>query len=69
MISRKKPWGDEFGAADQVANVFGARDAFAKLVMLLANHIGHAGVLREAILAATNSPAQPTIRDALPDQV
>ncbi len=45
----EKPWGNEFGAADRVADVFVAWDAFAKLVLLLANHIGHAGVLREAI--------------------
>ena len=46
-----------------------SRSLDARLVLLLANHIGSVGVLREAILAATNSPAQPTIRDALPDQV
>lgn len=40
-----------------------------KLVLLLVNHIGSLGVLHEAILAASSSPAQPTMRDALPDQV
>lgn len=46
-----------------------SRSLDARLVLLLANHIGSVEVLRAAIRAATSSSAQPMMRDALPDQV